>query len=75
MSTSASPVLYSFPSVDKLNDALAAYITKIQSEAVNKKGRFTIAISGGSLPKTLRGLIGRPGVTWDKWYVCTDRCR
>ena len=66
------PVLYSFPNVDKLTDALAAYITKIQRDAVNKKGRFTIAISGGSLPKTLHGLIGRPGVTWDKWYVYAD---
>jgi 6-phosphogluconolactonase len=69
MSKTAQTVLYSFPGVEELTDALAAYITKIQREAVNKKGRFTIAISGGSLPKTLHGLIGRPGVTWDKWHV------
>ena len=62
-------MLYSFPSSDALVDSLAAYITKIQKDAINKKGRFTIAISGGSLPKTLRGLIGKPGVKWDKWWA------
>lgn len=67
--TATAPVLHSFATADALMDSLAAYITKIQRDAVNKKGRFTIAISGGSLPKTLRGLIGRPGVKWDKWHV------
>lgn len=66
-SATATPVLYSFATPEALTESLATYITKIQKDAINKKGRFTIAISGGSLPKTLRGLIGRPGVKWDKW--------
>ncbi|KAH7104513.1 6-phosphogluconolactonase [Auriculariales sp. MPI-PUGE-AT-0066] len=69
MSKSAEPVLYSFATGDLLTDALAKHITRIQRDAIDRKGRFTIAISGGSLPKTLRGLIGRPGVSWDKWHV------
>jgi len=36
---------------------------------VEKKGRFTVALSGGSLPKTLKGLIGHSDVRWDKWHV------
>lgn len=67
--SSATPVLYSFANADELAESLATYITKIQKDAINKKGRFTVAISGGSLPQTLRKLIGRPGVKWDKWHV------
>ena len=63
----AAPVLYSFPTADELMVSLAQFIVKTQKDAINKKGRFTIALSGGSLPKHLKGLIGHPGVKWDKW--------
>ncbi|KAJ7293336.1 hypothetical protein C8J57DRAFT_1268764 [Mycena rebaudengoi] len=56
------PILCSFPN-------LAAFIIKAQKESLDKKGRFTVALSGGSLPKMLRGLIGHPSVKWDKWQV------
>jgi hypothetical protein len=62
-------VLYSFPSSDELTAGLAAFVLKAQKEAVEKKGRFTVALSGGSLPKTLAALIGNPAVKWDKWYA------
>lgn len=61
------PILYSFSSTDKLVEALAQFIIKVQKDAIDKKGRFTIALSGGSLPKQLKGLIGREGVKWEKW--------
>lgn len=61
------PVLHSFPTSHELCDALAHFIIKAQKEAVEKKGRFTVAISGGSLPTQLNALIGKPGVKWDKW--------
>jgi len=65
----------SFESTTELTEALAEFIIKIQREALEKKGRFTIALSGGSLPKQLGGLIGRPGVKWNKWqvYYADDR--
>ena len=65
----AKPVLYAQKSADDVVTALASYILQAQNEAVEKKGRFTIALSGGSLPKMLRGLIGMDGVDWDKWLV------
>jgi len=65
----AEPVLHSFLTPDALVDGLAEFVAKAQKDAINKKGRFTIAISGGSLPKMLRGLIGRNGIKWDKWHV------
>src|ERR1700759_852640 len=63
------PVLYTFKDPDALSHSLAHFIIKAQKESVTKKGRFTVAISGGSLPKMLKALIGDPSVKWDKWYV------
>ena len=68
--TSSPPVFLSFASSPELVEALAEFILKTQKEALDKKGRFTIALSGGSLPKQLGGLIGKPGIRWDKWYGC-----
>lgn len=67
MTTSNAPILLSFPTSDALVDALATFVIKAQKEAVEKKGRFTVAISGGSLPKQLNALIDKPSVKWDKW--------
>ena len=69
--TSIPPVFNSFASSAELVEALAEFILTIQKEALGKKGRFTIALSGGSLPKSLGGLIGKPGIRWDKWYGCS----
>lgn len=63
------PTVYSFPTADVLSEALASFIIKAQKEAVEKKGRFTVAISGGTLPSRLTALAGKPGVKWDKWCV------
>lgn len=62
-------VVFSFPTPSDVLDPLASFILKAQKETIDKKGRFTVAISGGSLPKMLSGLIGNPAVKWDKWYV------
>ncbi|KZT06374.1 6-phosphogluconolactonase [Laetiporus sulphureus 93-53] len=70
MPTSPSPpILYSFSTSKELSDAVAHFIVKAQKESIEKKGRFTVAISGGSLPKQLNALIGKPGLKWDKWQV------
>lgn len=50
---------------------MADFILKVQFDAIDRKGRFTLAISGGSLPKMLRFLDGPKSsrVEWDKWVV------
>ncbi|KAF8349878.1 6-phosphogluconolactonase [Amanita rubescens] len=63
------PVLFVFQDTDVLVKSLADFIIKIQKDSITKKGRFTIALSGGSLPKMLRGLITEPSVKWDKWHA------
>ncbi|KAF9454915.1 6-phosphogluconolactonase [Macrolepiota fuliginosa MF-IS2] len=64
-----APILISFADIDTLVSDLASFVVKAQKEAIDKKGKFTIALSGGSLPKLLRGLIGHTSVKWDKWHV------
>ncbi|KAH7920086.1 6-phosphogluconolactonase [Leucogyrophana mollusca] len=65
-----APVLYSFPSPEELVSPLADFVLKAQKESIDKKGRFTLAISGGSLPKQLKGLIKLgDAVKWSKWQV------
>lgn len=67
--TPRPPVVYSFPSTDALSKSLGSFIIKTQNDAIDKKGRFSIALSGGSLPKMLNALIGEKGVEWGKWQV------
>ncbi|MBW0474100.1 hypothetical protein O181_013815 [Austropuccinia psidii MF-1] len=67
--TSNSPVLYAFED-RKLARSLGDFIIKIQNEAISKRSRFTLAVSGGSLAKTLvQGLTDRSEVQWEKWIV------
>ena len=62
------PIVFSFPNPNELITSLAEFIIKAQADAILKKNRFTIALSGGSLPKMLKGVIGK-GCQWDKWYA------
>ncbi|OJT12594.1 hypothetical protein TRAPUB_10835 [Trametes pubescens] len=68
-SAPAAPVLHTFPGIGELQTALANFIVRAQKESIEKKGRFTVAISGGSLPQQLAGLVDNPAVKWDKWQV------
>jgi 6-phosphogluconolactonase len=63
------PVVVSFASPDDLVSSLAVFVEKAQRDSINKKGRFTIALSGGSLPKMLKGLINNPNIKWDQWFI------
>ena len=65
----APPVFYSFNTNDTLVDSLANFVVKAQRDAVEKRGKFTIALSRGSLAANLRGLVGQENVQWDKWEV------
>jgi len=50
-----------------LFEAAAAEFAAQASAAVGAKGRFTLALSGGSTPRTLYSLLAtKPGIAWDK---------
>lgn len=66
------PILYSFPTKDGLSERLAEFVIKTQNAAIQRRGKFTLALSGGSLPNMLaKNLVNRQdnAVQWDKWHV------
>ncbi|WFD33330.1 6-phosphogluconolactonase [Malassezia cuniculi] len=68
----APPVLHTFADSDELSARLADFVIRTQNEALERRSKFTIALSGGSLPTILaRHLIDRTdnAVKWDKWQV------
>ena len=66
----AEPVVYVFPDLDALSRRAADFFVKAAGEAVASHGRFTVALSGGSTPKSLYSLLGSPDyigrVEWEK---------
>ncbi|KAJ3502489.1 hypothetical protein NLJ89_g8862 [Agrocybe chaxingu] len=64
-----APILIAFPDTDALVRDLATFIAKAQRDSIDRKGRFTIALSGGSLPDMLKGLIGNRHIKWNHWQV------
>jgi len=66
------PTLYSFKNTDDIAVGLADFIKKAYESALERHGKFTIGLSGGSLPKTLgKALVPLPKSTFDysKWEV------
>lgn len=67
--------LYAFPGIDSLATALRAYVISCQEAGLARHGMFKVAVSGGSLPKTLaKALLSPPSsendtVKWDKWEI------
>lgn len=67
--------LYAFPGVDALAPALRAYVFSCQEAGIQRHGVFKVAVSGGSLPKTLAQALLAPGagphdsIKWDKWEI------
>lgn len=47
-----------YPDIDTISQHAAQYVVRIANEAVVTRGRFTIALSGGSTPRELYSLLG-----------------
>ncbi|GKT88305.1 6-phosphogluconolactonase [Colletotrichum tofieldiae] len=69
------PNLFAYPSVDELAPALRSYVIQAQNAGLSRHGAFKVAISGGSLPKTLAQALLSPSsgpddqVHFGKWEV------
>jgi 6-phosphogluconolactonase len=48
-----------YPDLDTLSHAAAQYIVRVAQEAIVTHGRFTFALSGGTTPKKLYGLLAQ----------------
>jgi len=69
------PNLFAFPGVDALAPALRSYIIQSQAAGIARHDSFKVAVSGGSLPKTLATALLAPSsgpndvVEWNKWEI------
>ncbi|PNS21471.1 hypothetical protein CAC42_1250 [Sphaceloma murrayae] len=75
------PSLYSFPGIPELATGLRTYTLNLQNAALDRHGVFRVAVSGGSLPKTLaQALLRNDGsqskVDFSKWeiFFADERC-
>src|ERR1700755_483379 len=63
-------MLHVFDTTDEVLGALADYFVKAASDAIAARGRFGVALSGGSSPKKLYELLASPlynkQVDWNK---------
>ena len=69
------PNLFAFPTIDNLATTLRAYVIQCQTAGIQRHDSFKVAVSGGSLPKTLaQALLSKPTspedtVKFDKWEI------
>ncbi|RMJ12049.1 hypothetical protein BHE90_013240 [Fusarium euwallaceae] len=69
------PNLFAFPSVDVLAQALRSYVIQSQAAGIARHGAFKVAVSGGSLPKTLAQALLAPSsgpndvVDFARWEI------
>lgn len=69
-----------YPNIDILSHEAAQYIVRIATESITTHGRFTIALSGGTTPRKLYGLLGsepyRGQIDWTLVHIfwSDERC-
>ena len=65
----SQPEIRILKSPEELFEAAAAEFTAQASAAIRARGKFTVALSGGSTPKRLYALLAtKPNILWDKIY-------
>jgi 6-phosphogluconolactonase len=65
----AQPEIRILKTAAELFETAAATFAAQAAEAARTNGSFTVALSGGSTPKTLYALLAtKPGIPWDKVY-------
>eukprot|EP01088_Endostelium_zonatum_P004849 TRINITY_DN16205_c0_g1_i1.p1 TRINITY_DN16205_c0_g1~~TRINITY_DN16205_c0_g1_i1.p1 ORF type:complete len:273 (-),score=68.62 TRINITY_DN16205_c0_g1_i1:129-947(-) len=73
LSVSTSETLsnvYCFNSKDEISRYLVETIAPLSREAIEQHGKFTVAVSGGSLPAILgAGLKTNKDINYEKWHV------
>jgi 6-phosphogluconolactonase len=72
--------ILTFADTEKLTHAAADYIVKVAQESIASHGRFTFALSGGTTPKKLYGLLAtepyRSQIDWERVEIfwSDERC-
>jgi 6-phosphogluconolactonase len=64
------PIVFSFPDETGVSEALAQFILEAEEQSVRRRGTFTIALSGGSVPALLSsGILESDSVDWEHWQI------
>jgi 6-phosphogluconolactonase len=67
---SAARVIHEFETKESLMDSVAEYIVKIGNSAISQRGRFIVAVSGGSMPQQLGSdRLVNAATDWSRWHV------
>ena len=72
--------LHILPTPEDVAQEAAVFVTDLAGKGVKKRGRFTIALSGGSTPQRLYQLLASPSyarsISWSRWHVFwgDERC-
>jgi 6-phosphogluconolactonase len=72
--------ILTFSDTEKLTYAAAAYVVKVAQESITSHGRFTFALSGGTTPRKLYGLLAtepyRSQIAWERVEIfwSDERC-
>ena len=72
--------LNTFSTTQELGQAAAAYVSTLSAQAIAARGRFTVALSGGSLPRILGPALTaepqRAQIDWPRWHIfwADERC-
>jgi 6-phosphogluconolactonase len=61
--------VYQFADFNAASRGMVAQVVSLAAEAIQEKGAFTLAISGGSMLKALEHFRGAPGVDFSKWWI------
>ncbi|RUO96199.1 6-phosphogluconolactonase [Jimgerdemannia flammicorona] len=73
----SAATVYSFPTTHALSSGLSDFVEHLSSDAIKKHDRFTVAVSGGSLPKLLSAdLRHNSRIDFSKWHIffADERC-
>jgi 6-phosphogluconolactonase len=73
---SSSVEIRTLTTPQELFAAAAEEVVRAANDAVSKRGRFTIALSGGSTPKSLFNLLAtnaRTVLPWDRTVIFLGR--
>ncbi len=74
------PELHISASIEEASQASARFVADLAQQCAADRGRFTIALSGGSTPRRLYQVLASPPyakeMMWDRWHVfwSDDRC-
>ena len=65
-----------FTNVEQMAQTTLALLLQVAAEAISARGRFVLALAGGTTPIPLYKLLARTTVDWERWHLAytDERC-